>query len=84
MLAFVLAIAMPRIGMLVYGGVGLITAALFLVCAAWDFVDKTLGLAVPPFLLVIFGLWNGWSSIDVLTRLLLNRTREAPPAEPFQ
>ncbi len=78
--AFLLTIVAPRPGMFLYGGTGFATAALMLVCAAWDFIDNQIGLLIPPFLLLIFAVWNGYVALDILSRLLLNR--DAASADP--
>ena len=60
-LAAFLTMAAPRPGNIVYAAVGLVSALMFLVVAAWD-LSSPYGSGVHWFLLVVFAAWNGFGS----------------------
>lgn len=67
----------PLPGNLLYGLAGVIGAALLLVVAAMDFMDKQ-HTAISPLLLLIFVAWNGFSSFAGLREAMgVMRARSA-------
>ena len=70
----------PIAGNLIYGLVGFVGAALFLLIAGLDFADKQ-HTAMHPLLLLIFAAWNGYGSFSGL-REILNARRMALRIEP--
>lgn len=65
-IAFVLAaivssVSSARAGAALYGAVGLLAAFSLLSVAVWDW-NSPYYSGVPPFLLLIFAVWNGFSS----------------------
>jgi hypothetical protein len=65
-IAFVIAALLTwgrsMLGMLVYALAGLVTSILFVIVAIWDWNNSQFVSGVPPILLLILALWNGYGS----------------------
>ncbi len=59
----------PIASNLLFAAAGILGAVLFLVVAVMDVADDTYAAAIPPFLLLIFVAWNGYSSWNSLRTL---------------
>lgn len=62
-IAFVLALLRQPVANIVSGVVGLLGAVAFLGLAIWDWMDPAYGLRLSPIVLVLFAMWNGYSSL---------------------
>ena len=60
-LSAILSLAGLRAGAVLYALAGVITAALFLIVAIWDWSSPYYS-GIPMILLLIFAIWNGFSS----------------------
>jgi len=78
-LTAILTMALPLPGVVLYGVVGLLSAAALLVAAALDLMDPQ-HTAMSPFILIILALWNGYASISGLRDVLAARRRTSSPA----
>ncbi len=81
LLSAVLSIANPRAGEILYAGVSLISAGLFVVVAVWDIMTPQYVSGVHWFLLLVFAAWNGFGSYSSL-REILSARRIASRIEP--
>jgi hypothetical protein len=61
--------AAPVASNLLFAVAGVVGAVLFLVVAIMDVADDKYAAAIPPFLLLIFVAWNGYSSWNSLRAL---------------
>ena len=77
-LSAILSMAGLRAGPAIYALAGVVTAALFLIVAIWDW-SSPYYCGIPVVLLVIFAVWNGFSSWTGLRAALGERS--AAPAE---
>lgn len=57
-----LAFLRPVAGSVLFSAAGLASAALLAVVAAWDLLSAWTS-GIHPFLLIVFALWNGWTSL---------------------
>ena len=82
LLSAVLSMANPRAGDIVYAGVSLIAAGMFVVVAVWDIMTPQYVSGVHWFLLLVFAAWNGYGSFSGLREILSVRrmaSRVQPP-----
>jgi hypothetical protein len=84
LLAALLSMVKPSLGSLVYSVVGLATAALFIVVAIWEWTNpQGYYSGVPPVLLVLFAIWNGYGSWAGIRDLLAMRGKPSAGERPF-
>lgn len=71
-------LAQPMVGSVMFAVCGLVSAIMFAVVALLDFLD-TQHTAFPPFLLILFAIWNGAGSWMGLRELLASRRAATAP-----
>lgn len=73
------------LGPLLYAVVGLITAIVFALVAAWEWTNPNgYYSGVPAILLVIFAAWNGYGSFSGLREIFASRATASPYDPPTE
>ncbi len=83
LVAGILTFVQPLAGNLIYGLAGAVGAALLLVVAGLDFLDKQ-HTALHPLLLLIFAAWNGYGSFSGLREIFARRATASPFQPPTE
>jgi hypothetical protein len=80
----IISMGKPWIGSLLYAAAGLATAAVFAVVAVWEWTNaQGYFSGVPPFLLILFALWNGYGSWMGIKELMAAKRSSPAHEQPF-
>lgn len=87
-IAFLFAVAVTmakrEVGSLIYSLVGLLTAGSFIIVAIWEWTNSQgYYSGVPPFLLVVFAIWNGYGSWSGIKEMLAAMRRSSDREQVF-